>query len=523
MALCMLRDVGASIKNSGWYTVMADECTDVSNKELFVICIRWVDADLLHHEDIIGLYAVDTINAATLVSTIEDALLRLALNIAQFRGQCYDGSSNMAGSKGGVANRIQVKQPKAVLTHCYGHALNLAVGDCIKQSKIRRDALDVAFEIPKLIRFSSKRNTAFDRIRAENFMEDDAPSSHGIRALCPTHWTVCGDALQSILDHWSTLGHLWEECLDTRLDPDAKARITGVKAQMSSYDLLFGMHLSKTILKHADNLNQTLQKQQMSAAEGQGIADLTVATLDRMLSDEALELFFALVERSRENLGADSPSSPSKRRAPARFGFGSGAGNHVESVEDLYRQKYFEALNLCIAMIKDHFDQPGYAVYRNLEEVLVMAANGNPHEEQLKAIHDFYGDDIDFSLLSAQLQSLSSFFTGREGITLADCVAEFRSMTAAQRSFFSEVCSLIHLILVTPATNVASEQRFSAMRRLKTYLRSTMVQGRLNHIMLLSIYKDRLDNLDLEIIGDEFVRGSKHRLRQFGCSFYIKI
>ena len=93
----------------------------------------------------------------------------------------------MAGSKAGVASCIQVKQPKAFLIHCYGHALTLAVSDCIKQSKICRDALDVAFAIAKLIQFSPKRNAAFDRIRIENFMEDDTPpSSQGIRALCQT-------------------------------------------------------------------------------------------------------------------------------------------------------------------------------------------------------------------------------------------------------------------------------------------------------------------------------------------------
>ena len=146
-----------------------------------------------------------------------------------------------------------------------------------------------------------------------------------------------------------------------------------------------------------------------------------------------------------------------------------------------------------------------------------MAANGNPHEEQLNAMHDFYGDDTDLSLLSVQLQSLSYFFAGREGIiTLADCVAEIQSITAAQQSFFSEVCSLIHLVLVLPATIAASEQSLSAMMRLKTYLRSTMVLSHLNHIMLLNMYKDRVDNLDLNIIGDKFVCGSEHRLWQFG-------
>ena len=121
----------------------------------------------------------------------------------------------------------------------------------------------------------------------------DAPR-HGIRALCPTRWTVRGNALESILDHWSVLCQLWEQCLDTRLVPDVKARIIGVKSQMISLGLLCGMHLSKTILKHTDNLSRTLQKQSMSAAEGQGIAELTVSTLQRMRSDEAFDQFFVL-------------------------------------------------------------------------------------------------------------------------------------------------------------------------------------------------------------------------------------
>ena len=36
--------------------VMADESTDIINKEQFVICIRWVDNDLHANEDFIGLH-----------------------------------------------------------------------------------------------------------------------------------------------------------------------------------------------------------------------------------------------------------------------------------------------------------------------------------------------------------------------------------------------------------------------------------------------------------------------------------
>ena len=51
---------------------MADECTDIDNKEQFVVCIRWVDEALIDHEDVIGVYNVGTIDANTLTAAIFD-------------------------------------------------------------------------------------------------------------------------------------------------------------------------------------------------------------------------------------------------------------------------------------------------------------------------------------------------------------------------------------------------------------------------------------------------------------------
>ncbi|XP_062505911.1 zinc finger MYM-type protein 1-like [Corticium candelabrum] len=168
MSLNILREICSSMSKNGFYTITADECTDVSNKEQFTICIRWVDEKLVDHEDMIGLYNVDAIDAICLVAAIRDVLLRTGLKLSHCRGQCYDGTSNMTGSRSGVATQLQAEESRAVLIHCYGHLLNLAIGDTVKQSKVCRDALDVAFEISKLIRFSPKRNLALDCIRVEN-------------------------------------------------------------------------------------------------------------------------------------------------------------------------------------------------------------------------------------------------------------------------------------------------------------------------------------------------------------------
>ena len=44
------------------------------------------------------------------------------------------------------------------------------------------------------------------------------------------------------------------------------------------YNTLFGLPMSRRILKITDNLSRSLQKQSMSAAEGQELAALTTHT-----------------------------------------------------------------------------------------------------------------------------------------------------------------------------------------------------------------------------------------------------
>ena len=72
------------------------------------------------------------------------------------------------------AKRICDHEPRAVCTHCYGHALNLAAGDTLKQSKLMKEALETTREITKLIEYSPRR------------LKETLPvgSTPGIRSSC---------------------------------------------------------------------------------------------------------------------------------------------------------------------------------------------------------------------------------------------------------------------------------------------------------------------------------------------------
>lgn len=100
----------------------------------------------------------------------------------------------MSGSKNGVAKSIGDLEPRAVYTHCYGHALNLVASDTLKQCKLMKDALDTTYEITKLIKYSPRREGIFQTLK-ETLPVGSTP---GIRVLCPARWTVRADSLLSI-------------------------------------------------------------------------------------------------------------------------------------------------------------------------------------------------------------------------------------------------------------------------------------------------------------------------------------
>ena len=232
MAHKVLRNVNSRLHNAFFFTIMADETTNSSNKEQVVIVLRYVDNnDFSVEEEFMGLYCIPSIESDTLVFILKDTLSRLNLPLSKLRRQCYDGASNISGIRNGVATQICKEEPRAVYTHCYGHSLNLAAADAIKQSKVMKSALATTHEVTKFIKYSPCRDAMFQNLKSEL-----TPDTPGIRVLCPTRWTVRNNSLASILSNYTVLQELWDELSDVVKDTKTIARINGVSSQMQNFD-----------------------------------------------------------------------------------------------------------------------------------------------------------------------------------------------------------------------------------------------------------------------------------------------
>ena len=67
----------------------------------------------------------------------------------------------------------------------------------------------------------------------------------------------------------------------------------------------------------------------------------------------------------------------------------------------------------------------------------------------------------------------------------------------------TEFAKLPRIVLCMPVSTCTAERSFSSLRRLKSYLRSTMTQEWFNHIAVTSCHSEKLDSNQLL---DEFIK-----------------
>ena len=149
-----------------------------------------------------------------------------------------------------------------------------------------------------------------------------------------------------------------------------------------------------------------------------------------------------------------------------------------------------------------------------LPNLIIKCANGEEYSDDFEFVPKFYVSDIKEHLLKSQLLTFHTNFPREEHVNLNNIIEFMKRPGMTQ--LLSEISIILKLILVLPATNATPERMFSNLRHVKDYMRTTTTQPRLNHLMVLKIYKEQTDNLSLPKIGQEFVNSNERRLTIFG-------
>jgi len=207
-----------------------------------------------------------------------------------------------------------------------------------------------------------------------------------------------------------------------------------------------------------------------------------------------------------DTLDLDPLVVPRQRRPPLRFS-GPAATYVAETVSDHYRPMYFAVLDEAIVQLTDRFSGSGLKQYGKLETVL-LTGDVTGHEEQLEAY-----PEIDVRDLAAQLRM---FMRTRQIASVNAAATVLYRMLPEVRAEYDQVCQLVKLLLVSPASSAQAERSFSALRRLKTWLRSTMTEKRLNSVAVCHTHQQLLDELDSREVAADFASVCESRRSVFG-------
>jgi hypothetical protein len=86
------------------------------------------------------------------------------------------------------------------------------------------------------------------------------------------------------------------------------------------------------------------------------------------------------------------------------------------------------------------------------------------------------------------------------------CVTEI--LANCHEEIFPLINRLLTILITLPISNVSAERTFSTLRRLKTWLRSTMSETRLTGLALLNIHRDIY--VEVTKIIDMFLKTKKN-------------
>lgn len=407
----------------------------------------------------------------------------------------------------GVQALILDEQPLAFYTHCFSHSLNLCLSKACEVSSIK-NMNGIIGTIATFFSYSAKR---MDKLKHFIDTGNSNKSDHNtkktkLKKLCETRWIDRHDSLITFKELYiyiiSTLEHL--EKYDTNPETSTKASL--YVSAITKSDFLVSLEVAVTCFSYTIQLSQVLQSKQQ---------DLSKALNDVMIVREALEAIREDADKSFKEIMKNVTTIASELEIEIhmpRCGRQTARNNvNAKDAEEYFKIVIFiPFLDNLILQLHSRFD-------KRLETIIplegLIPSNLSHYDDQaILAAASIYEDDF---LVSMNICLKAELFIWRNQWQLRENLPE-TAVEAIQHctELFPNIKKILQLFPTLPVTSATPERTFSVLKRLKTYLRATMNEERLNGLALATINKDELEyeNIEKDIMT-AFINKSPRRMK----------
>lgn len=255
--------------------------------------------------------------------------------------------------------------------------------------------------------------------------------------------------------------------------------------------------------------------------------DVLISYLTRIRSDEYFDTFYSKVVTESEYL-TDEPRLPRVRRPPARFVTDTTLIPEApQTCTELYKRQYQNVIDELLKALHNRFKQSIFPLLCKVQELLIAVANGScasTIDKFCVEIQPFTIGDIDCDRLKQECSMVYDFFKTViqdkemriKKVSKISTIIDVLNVQPIGKTMFHQFNRLLRLYLTVPVSTATAERSFSVMNRMKTCLRSTMTQTRLNSVFLTHIYKEKTDDIDLKNLCLTFTSKNEQRKLFFG-------
>ena len=502
----ILENITSSIKcrPDYYFSVLADEAMDSSSKEQLSLVLRFLDESCSIREEFVGfVHLKDGLSGKAISDAILSKVSDLGLDISRCRGQGYDGAGSVSGKQNGAAAHILRVNRKALYTHCYSHRLNLAICKNFKIISVN-NMMETVQKISFFFKNSEQRQRSFEKHVAQFC---PTSSSKKLRDPCKTRWVERIKDLDLFIELfeplWSTL-----ESMKTNLSGEYN-RNTQVDAfsffkAIDNFDFIANLVITYQVLELSLLVTQLLQSKKNDLADG---VHMIRSLINRVSSirknvdafhDDCYEKITAIAKRL--NIPISKPRT--NKRQVYR-------DNHpANSISDFYKVSLtIPLLDTLEQELKSRFSNDTLACYSGLylipSKVIGMqnSPRKKPLKELCKSIISFYYEDLPYpSRIEAELDLWEEYWTSEREIFPTNFA---QTLKAVDFTGFQNIKQLLKILATLTITSCECERSFSGMKRVKTCLRTTMGQERLNGLALLNFHLDKVP--DLTTVCDRFL------------------
>ena len=357
---------------------------------------------------------------------------------------------------------------------------------------------------------SAKRHERFQEIqKALNASKPPATLKH----LCETRWASRYRAVHSLKNSFEAVILTLQAISDE--DPRTGHEADSLLKAISSFVFYFYVIILDSLLKVTGVLSDYLQGEVVLLLNARNAASSTISTLKLYRTDAKFLVFWSAAEHVASELDLEPPQVPRRRKVPKRIDDGTSDGDFPESLEAVHRPIYFQLIDLLQTELEERFASNNHEALISIETLLLDSiVKSEPSAECITKVTNFYGNDLDPTKLEVEL-SIFYHQIKNEILPKNDIqgICEiFRINNYA--SLYPEIYNQFKLYLVVPVASAGAERSFSTLRRVRTWMRSTMTEDWLSSLALMCIEKEVTKHLEenIEELVSQFASSSNRRL-----------